>query len=340
MEPYIFDFDIEKHPSRPKYLQLADGLLADIEIGKLKLNQPLPSVNKLSKELSISRETVFKALNYLSERGVIKSANRQGYFVINTDVKRKARIFFLLDKFTTFKEKMYLSFQKTIGEQGDVEIFFHHHKLSVFRSLIIDNLPHYTHFVVLTFLREDVKDILNLIPANKRLIIDSYEPDLSGDYAMIYQDFSTDIYNALENAGDKLKKYKRLILVAPGTLFHSGFVVKGFQKFAKDSGFPTKIAQNPNPDDFRKGDVYLTLSGYDKELVEVIKMSRSKGYEIGKDIGIISYNDTPVKEVLEGGITVINTNWEYMGSKAAGMLLDQEIETIANPTQLILRKSL
>ena len=340
MEPYLFDFDIEKHPSRPKYLQLADGLLADIETGKLKLNQPLPSVNKLSKELSISRETVFKALNFLSERGVIKSANRQGYFVINTDVKRKARIFFLLDKFTTFKEKMYLSFQKAIGDQGDVEIFFHHHNLSVFRSLIIDNLPHYTHFVVLTFLREDVKDILNLIPANKRLIIDSYEPNLNGDYPMIYQDFSRDIYNAMEKAGDRLKKYKRLILVAPGTLFHSALVVQGFQKFARDSGFPTKVVQNVNGDDFHVGDVYLTLSGYDQELVEVIKLSRSKAYTIGKDIGIISYNDTPVKEVLEGGITVINTSWEYMGSKAAEMLLNQETKTIANPTQLIFRNSL
>ncbi|MDN5213445.1 GntR family transcriptional regulator [Fulvivirgaceae bacterium BMA12] len=340
MEPYIFDFDIEKHPSRPKYLQLADALLADIEIGKLKLNQPLPSVNKLSKELSISRETVFKALNYLSERGVIKSANRQGYFVINTDVRRKARIFFLLDKFTTFKEQMYLSFQKTIGDQGDVEIFFHHHNLSVFRSLIIDNLPHYTHFVILTFLREDVSDILNLIPSNKRLIIDSYEPGLSGDYPMIYQDFASDIYNALEKAGDKLEKYKRLVLVAPGTLFHSDLVVRGFQKFAKDSGFPTKVVRSVDTDDFHKGDVYLTLSGYDMELVEVIKLSRSRKYKIGKDIGIISYNDTPVKEVLEDGITVINTNWKYMGSKAASMLLDQEIHTIANPTQLIFRNSL
>lgn len=340
MEPYIFDFDIEKHPSRPKYLQLAEGLLTDIEIGKLKLNQPLPSVNKLSKELSISRETVFKALNYLSERGVIKSANRQGYFVINTDVKRKARIFFLLDKFTTFKEKMYLSFQNTIGDQGDVEVFFHHHNLCVFRSLIIDNLPHYTHFVVLTFLREDVKDILNLIPSNKRLIIDSYEPNLSGEYPMIYQDFSRDIYNALEKAGDKLQKYKRLILVAPGTLFHSELVVQGFQKFARDSGFPTKVIQNIVPGDFKAGDVYLTLSGYDQELVEVIKLSRSKAYKIGKDIGIISYNDTPVKEVLEGGITVINTSWEFMGSRAANMLLNQETNIITNPTQLIFRNSL
>ena len=340
MEPYIFDFDIEKHPSRAKYLQLADGLLTDIEIGKLKLNQPLPSVNKLSKELSISRETVFRALSYLSERGVIKSANRQGYFVINTDIKRKARIFFLLDKFTPFKEKMYLSFQKAIGDQGDVEIFFHHHNLSVFRSLIIDNLPHYTHFVVLTFLKDDVKDILNLIPANKRLIIDSYEPNLSGDYSMIYQDFSRDIYNALEKAGDKLQKYKRLILVAPGTLFHSELVVEGFKKFARDSGFPTKIVQDIDANDFYPGDVYLTLSGYDQELVEVIKLSRARKYAIGLDIGIISYNDTAVKEVLEGGITVINTNWEFMGNKAAGMLMDQETQIIANPTQLIFRKSL
>ena len=99
------------------------------------------------------------------------------------------RIFFLLDKFTTFKETLYHSFQQTIGEAGLVDIYFHHHNVKLLRSLISENLSHYTHFVIVTFFREEVGDILNMIPASKRLILDSYEPGLEGDYGMVYQDF-------------------------------------------------------------------------------------------------------------------------------------------------------
>ena len=34
----------------------------------------------------------------------------------------------------------------------------------------------------------------------------------------------------------------------------------------------------------------------------------------GQDVGIISYNETPVKQVLVGGITTISTNHEQITS--------------------------
>lgn len=74
--------------------------------------------------------------------------------------------------------------------------------------------------------------------------------------------------------------------------------------------------------------------------MDVIKLSRERGYKIGKDIGLISYNDTAVKEILEGGITVISTDFEQMGKTAAELLLKKTQKVIANPTTLILRNSL
>jgi len=327
-------------PTKPKYLQLAELITTEIEKGALQLNQQLPSVNKMSKTLEISRETVFKALTHLSQRGIIKSANRQGYYVTKTNVRNSIRVFFLLDKFTTFKEDLFHSFKQTIGKTGEVDLFFHHHNISMFRTLIVDNLPHYTHFVITTYMKESVKKIVNMIPPEKRIIIDSYEPKLKGEYSMVFQDFTSDIQMALEQAAEKLKKYKRLILVAPGSLYHSDWVIKGFKKYSKKSGFETKVISNVKPSDLKKGDVYITMSGYDKELAQIIKLSNHKKYIIGKDIGIISYNDTPIKEVLAGGITVIKTDFHKMGQSAAQLIIDQKIKTIANPTEIILRNSL
>ena len=332
--------NIEWQISKPKYLQLAEIIISYIESGELGLNEKLPSVNQLSTNLEISRETVFKALNYLSERGIIKSSNRQGYFVINTNVKNKMRVFFLMDKLTTFKEELFLAFQQTIAEAGEVEVFFHHHNFTVFRSLIINNLPHYTHFVILTFLKEDVGDILNQIPAEKRVILDSYEPELKGKYSMVYQDFAGDIIKVLEDAEHNINKYKRLILIAPDNLYHGERLITGFKTYAKRNIIPCKILDHLHEDDFKRGDIYITLSAHDRELVQVIKLSRQYGYEIGEDIGVISYNDTPVKEVLAGGISVISTDFKSMGHTAAQLILNREIKIISNPTQLILRNSL
>ena len=59
-----------------------------------------------------------------------------------------------------------------------------------------------------------------------------------------------------------------------------------------------------------------------------------------KDIGIISYNDTLLKEIVEGGITTISTNFNLMGERLAEMILNNEFAQVENPNSLILRKSL
>ena len=54
-----------------KVKQLADLLSQEISMGKYKSDCTLPSINKLSREYQVSRDTVFKAfidLNYTQEQ--------------------------------------------------------------------------------------------------------------------------------------------------------------------------------------------------------------------------------------------------------------------------------
>jgi DNA-binding LacI/PurR family transcriptional regulator len=57
-------------------------------------------------------------------------------------------------------------------------------------------------------------------------------------------------------------------------------------------------------------------------------------------VGIISYNDSPLKEILLDGITVMTTDHVKMGQTAAKFILDNSKEKIKNPFVLIKRKSL
>ena len=68
-----------------------------------------------------------------------------------------------------------------------------------------------------------------------------------------------------------------------------------------------------------------------------VKQVRDKDYQLGKDIGIISYNDTPLKELL--GITVISTDFKKMGTLAAKMIVDKKISSVKNDFNFIDRNS-
>ena len=70
----------------------------------------------------------------------------------------------------------------------------------------------------------------------------------------------------------------------------------------------------------KKGDLFIVID--ETDLVNLVKQVREDEYILGKEIGIISYNDTPLKDLL--GITVISTDFKMMGETAATMILNKE----------------
>ena len=58
---------IDYYSATPKYLQLTNSILKAIEMGKIKKNDLMPSINELSFELEISRDTAEKGYKYLKK---------------------------------------------------------------------------------------------------------------------------------------------------------------------------------------------------------------------------------------------------------------------------------
>ena len=90
--------------------------------------------------------------------------------------------------------------------------------------------------------------------------------------------------------------------------------------------------------DIKSKNAYIVIE--ESDLCNLIKKTRSNNLQIGKDIGIISYNDSPLKEILLDGITVITTDHNKMGETAARLILENSKEKIKNPFVLIRRGSL
>ena len=91
----------------------------------------------------------------------------------------------------------------------------------------------------------------------------------------------------------------------------------------------------------KRGGVYLLLNGQlGLGLVEAARTAKKQGLEIGKDIGIISYNDSYLSEVILGGLTTVSTDFAQMGRLAAEMVLSHNLRKVKCDFRLSRRNTL
>lgn len=76
MEPIDF-IDVNKNSRVPMYQQIVDSIINNISNGNIKLNDKLPSINSISEDFYLSRDTVEKAYSILKDRNIIVSIPRR-----------------------------------------------------------------------------------------------------------------------------------------------------------------------------------------------------------------------------------------------------------------------
>ncbi|TDD94704.1 GntR family transcriptional regulator [Flavobacterium cellulosilyticum] len=320
----------------PKYKQIISSIEKAIDEEKLVKGGRLPSINKVCAEFSLSRDTVLQAYEDLKKRGVIYAIPGKGYYVKSTEIKIKQRIFLLFEELNIFKEDLYNSFLENIGKNVQVDIFFHHFNLQVFQKLINDNNGDYTKYVIMPTNLQGADLYIKSLPANEVYILDQTNSDLKL-YPAVYQNHKNDINDALLKGKHKLLNYKKMILIFPGYREPLG-MKEGFEKFCNDFAFENEIITEFTNREIKIGDVYIIPN--DRDLVSVIERAKLQNLKLGKDLGVISYNETPLKKVVENGITTISTDFKAMGKIMAEMILNGKKKQIENKCSLIIRNSL
>lgn len=340
---------IDSNSRIPKYQQVVNSIIEDIEKGYLKVGQKIPSINEISEEYYLSRDTVEKAYNQLKERKIIISAKGKGCYVARALFSSQVHVLFVLNKLSSYKLRIYNAFVNSIGANAVVDLQVYHCDPQILLNILRENSGAYDHFVIMPHFKDENlshkntnKEVLKAlaeIPEDKLVIMDNFLPELKGDIASIYQDFKNDIYEALQEGLGRLKKYDKLILVYPKKSLYPYPVeiLQGFLNFCSDFDFDYEILDLIYPDmELQAKDAYIIIEEMD--LVHLVKQVRDKQYQLGKDIGIITYNDTPLKELL--GITVISTDFKVMGETAAYMILKKKKEVVKNVFRFINRNSI
>lgn len=333
----------------PKYQQIVDSVIFNISNGNLKIDQKIPSINILSEECYLSRDTVEKAYNILKERKIISSIKGKGYYITRTKLISKVNILFLFNKLSAYKMATYNAFVDVIGINAHIDIHIYHCDESLFLNLIDKYKGAYDYYIIMPhFKNENLKHISNpdavikaikSIPKEKLVIMDNIKLGMDGEIIEVYQDFENDIYNALVEGLKKIVAYEKIILIYPENSVYPypRRIMLGFKRFCIENALNYEILDQVYPDMIlKKGDLFITIE--ESNLVTLMKQIRDDEFVLGKDIGVISYNDTPLKELL--GITVISTDFKVMGETVATMILNHEKGKFKVPFDFIDRGSI
>ncbi|RCS28507.1 GntR family transcriptional regulator [Polaribacter sp. WD7] len=340
---------IDENSRVPKYQQIIDSIIYNISLGNLTMDQKIPSINMFSEEFYLSRDTVEKAYSILKERNIITSIRGKGFYISRTKLISKVNILFLVNKLSSYKLRIYNHFINSIGGNSHTDLHIYHCDETLFLNLLDKNKSAYDYFIVMPHFKTEnlthvsftdkVLKALKKIPEDKLILLDNIKPDYKVKGSVIYQDFENDIYSALVEGLTKIKKYKKVILVYPDKSVYPypRRILHGFKKFCIEYKLDFEI-MNEIYDDMilKKGDLFITIEEVD--LVNLVKQVRENEYSIGKEIGIISYNETPLKDLL--GITVMSTDFKIMGESAANIILNKKQEKKKVPFNFIIRNSL
>jgi DNA-binding transcriptional regulator YhcF (GntR family) len=313
-----------------KFQQLIDALVLAINREEFRKGDCLPSINQLSTANNISRDTALKACQELMRRGLVESRRGKGYFVAGN----VNRIFMLLDTYSPFKDVLYNSFAKSLPKEYTIDLLFHHYNLRVFESVINDSLGRYSMYVVMNFNNDRINDSLRKIDPSRILILDwgKYKAE---NYSYVCQDFDKAFYDCLAKALPMLRKYRKLVMYIPESSPHPRSSITFFKQFCRDYGIRHEVVTRIEERNVKPGTAYIVIP--QRELVEMVKFCRNRNLKLGREAGLIAYNDSPLYEVIDKGITVISTDFTAMGKKAAEFITTRQKVREIIPTRLIVR---
>lgn len=323
---------IDKESVTPAYRQIVQNISSMIGSGQFRDGDMLPSMNELADEYEISKETVKKAYTILRDKGLVEPHQGKGFFVRVDGNSHKTRVLAIFDKLSTYKQILFNSMQETLGDHAEITILLHEQNVETLEYFLNENLDNFDWYVITPHFpldmasQEKAAAQLKRVPNRKLIMADNWLSEIPGNYGAVYQDWENDIIHGLEEGLETLRNYSHLSVITLPSSLYAPPIRKGVERFCRDNGILVTFSDTVIPGNVRKGEAYLLLSGqYDLGLIELSRLAKSKGLKVGKDIAIISYNESPLSEILLGGLTTVSTDFVKMGRTIGNMIMEKNL---------------
>lgn len=322
-------------PSFYKHNQLVQGIINAIDEKVIHKDDRLPSVNTMIRELHFSRATIVKGIGELIDRGIIGSQKRLGYFVIGGGQEKILRVALVMYNLDSFEEQFYRNFRQQLKKGVRLDIFFHHGNVDTLEMIIHQIKGNYEMNVIAPIPDPRTKDLLDSIPRNKFLMFDRYEP-LEGEFNHITQEFQHATYDIFTKLLEPIKKFDEVLFFHNPDSLDPKEMVKGFKKFLTDHHIKGRVLKSYVKGSVEKGKVYFTLDNF--VLWEIMKDIKARKLKLGKEVGVLSHNDEPAKEII--GITTFSSDFSLMGELAGKAAMNRATIQTVMPMKLMRRNTL
>jgi DNA-binding transcriptional regulator YhcF (GntR family) len=327
-------FIFTEYQGSTKIQSLLNSLTEAIVNGKFTAGRALPSINELARVSGYSKDTVVKVYHILKERSLVESVPAKGFFVTG----QLSRVFMLLDDFSAFKEQLYQSFRANIPASWSVDLLFHHYNPSLFEQMVRNAAGRYSMYVIMNLSNRFLHPVLSKIDPNKLLILDM-GTDEKSESNFLLQNFDQAVVDCLLKSISVLRKYNKFILIySHQKTPHPPETEKALRRFCQTQGFEFSVCPEFDEKKLEKGQVYFVIK--EDDLVEVVQSCDKHEFVLGREVGVLAYNDTPMKRIAGNGITTLSVDFREMGEKAAAFVTKKHKIREFLPTSLIIRNSL
>jgi DNA-binding LacI/PurR family transcriptional regulator len=190
-------------------------------------------------------------------------------------------------------------------------------------------------YVVAPIPNPKTKELLETIPRNRFLMVDRYEA-LKGEFNHITQEFEAASYRTFMELAPVIKQFDEMVFYHSPDSLDPKEIARSFKQFLKDTGIKGRIVREYVPGSLERGKVYFTLDNF--ALWAMLKECKARRLKPGKDLGILSHNDEPAKELCD--ITTYSADFSLMGRKAGAFVMKRESIQETLPMVLFRRDTL
>ncbi len=327
---------INFHGSAPKYRQVMDAIIQAIDRKQVRVGDKLPSINQICLDNDVHRDTVMIALNQLKSKGIVSSHQGKGYYVSSVEVRIEEKIFVLFDELNERTSEIYNSFVKSFGPDVSADIFFLNHNLLKIRNLVAGKLGKYTHYVISSGVYEFVAHLIGKEFQSKLIVLGRYK-SLPKSISCVYQDFEGDMYDTMKIVRKSLRKYCRLVYIHNGKREPEGRI-DGFLRYCREENADYLILERYEDLRIRQFEAYFAPD--DRAVVEIVRQIEMNKLQPGGDVGLVSFGESVLKEIMAGGLTTISVDYSEMGQRIADLTFNGKRGPVRVRSRIVQRSSL
>ena len=320
-----------------KYKLIVNSVIRAVRGNKLNRGDRMPSVRDMCAHYSISRDTVCRAYEILREKGVIEKFHGKGYVIATDGYRSDLNIFVMFDIWNSYKEKIYAGIMDKINADTEglasVQVYYSNRDEDLFAEFLATSVGKFEYYVVMPFTSEKVRRVIRDFDQSKLLVADVKTEYAGKGATVVAQSHDTELTRVLEQARELILKYRRFVLCFPEGYFIPPELKHGYEVFCRNNGIEPEYCEKLRSEDVVKGTAYFVIE--DLDLVTLVKAAVKNGYRFGTDVGMLSYNSTPLKEVIEGGVTTVSIDFYRMGELIADQIINRSIPYQLVPTELI-----